>query len=99
MMQQPFKFALLCIAGCLALVFILYAFADKPNSNKNGFTRRIPPVTAVLRNSLVLKYPAYYIAGYSNRHIYLGNYSASLHLLAVKPDPQIFYNQLTSNKG
>jgi hypothetical protein len=88
MMQKPFKFALLCIAGCLALVLILYAFADKPNSNKNGFTRRIPPVTAVLRNSLVLKYPAYYIAGYSNQHIYLGNYSASLHLLAVNQNLQ-----------
>lgn len=83
MTQKPFQFAALCIVACLAVVLILYAFADKPNDNKNGFTRRIPAVTAVWKNSLTLKYPAYYIAGYANQHIYLGNYSASLHLLAI----------------
>jgi hypothetical protein len=83
MMQKPFQFAALCIAVCLILVFILYAFADKPNDNKNGFIRRIPAVRAVRLHSLPLPFPAYYIAGYSDQHIYLGNYSASLHLLAV----------------
>lgn len=82
-MQKPFRFAMLCIVACLTLVLILYAFADKPNDKKNGFTRTVPSVAAVLKNSLVLKYPAYYIAGYASQHIYLGNYSASLHLLAV----------------
>lgn len=82
-MQKPFRFAVLCIATCLVLVLILYAFADKPNDHKNGFTRRMPAVDAIWKNSLALKYPAYYIAGYDSQHIYLGNYSASLHLLAV----------------
>jgi hypothetical protein len=83
MMQKPFKFAMLCLVACFALVLILYAFAEKPNDNKNGFIRKVPSVAAVLQHSLVLEYPAYYIAGYANQHIYLGNYSASLHLLAV----------------
>lgn len=87
-MQKPFQFAMLCVVGCLALVLILYAFADKPNDHKNGFTRRVPAVTAVFQHSLTLKYPAYYIAGYTNQHIYLGNYSASLHLLAVNQNLQ-----------
>lgn len=82
-MQKPFRFAVLCIATCLVLVLILYAFADKPNDHKNGFTRRMPAVDAIWKNSLILKYPAYYIAGYDSQHIYLGNYSASLHLLAI----------------
>jgi len=82
-MQQPFRFAALCVAACLVLVLILYAFADKPNDYKNGFNRKLQPQIAVLENSLELKYPAYYIAGYTNQHIYLGNYSASLHLLSI----------------
>ena len=83
MLQKPFQFAAICIATCLVLVLVLYVFADKPNDNKNGFTRKVPPVAAVLKQSLLLKYPAYYIAGYASQHIYLGNYSASSHLLTV----------------
>ncbi|HEU4554277.1 MAG TPA: hypothetical protein VFS25_15635 [Chitinophaga sp.] len=82
MMQPPFRFAAFCVAACLALVLILYAFADKPNDQRNGFNRK-PLPQAALQHSLELKYPAYYIAGYAGQHIYLGNYSASLHLLAV----------------
>ncbi|SEW52862.1 hypothetical protein [Chitinophaga arvensicola] len=82
-MQHPFRFAAGCIAACLVLVLILYAFADKPNDQKNGFNRTLLPQTAILSNSLELPYPAYYIAGYTDQHIYLGNFSASLHLLAV----------------
>lgn len=81
--MQPFRFAALCVVACLILVLILYAFADKPNSQRNGFTRNIRPRAATLKNTLELKYPAYYIAGHAGQHIYLGNYSASLHLMAV----------------
>jgi hypothetical protein len=81
--MQPFRFAALCVAACIVLVLILYAFAEKPNEKKNGFTRRVLPHAATLKNSLELKYPAYYIAGHSEEQIYLGNYSASLHLLRV----------------
>ncbi|TWV91986.1 hypothetical protein [Chitinophaga pinensis] len=83
MMQKPFHFAAACTAACLLLVLILYAFADKPNERKNGFSRSIPAVKAVLERTLELKYPAYYIAGATDQHLYLGNYSASLHLLTV----------------
>ena len=87
-MQQPFRFAALCVVVCVALVLILYAFADKPNAEKNGFNRKLLPQAAVQKHSLELKYPAYYIAGYADQHIYLGNYSASLHLLAVNQNLQ-----------
>ncbi len=83
-MQKPFRFAAFCVVACLSFVLILYAFADKPNDRKNDFNRNQPQI-AVLENSLQLEYPAYYIAGYANQHIYLGNYTASLHLLAVNP--------------
>lgn len=82
-MQHPFRFAALCVVACLALVLILYAFAEKPNSHRNGFIRKLPANPVTLRSSLDLKYPAYYFAGYTDEHIYFGNYSASLHLLAV----------------
>jgi len=82
-MLHPFRFAAFCIAACLVLVLILYVFADKPNDQKNGFNRHLPSHTATLHQSLELGYPAYYIAGFAGEHIYLGNYSASLHLLAV----------------
>jgi len=83
MLQHPFRFAALCVAACLALVLVLYAFADKPNSHKNGFNRKLPAHTAVLKSTLELKYPAYYFAGAAERQLYLGNYSASQHLLTV----------------
>lgn len=83
MLQKPFQFAALCVVSCLVLVLLLYAFARKPNDHKNGFTRRIPAAPAVMTASLALKYPAYYIAGSTDQHLYLGNYSASLHLLTV----------------
>lgn len=82
-MQQPFKFAAFCIVACLMLVLGLYVFADKPNEQKNGFTRKLQPHTAILTHSLELRSPAYYIAGCTDQHLYLGNYSAALHLLAV----------------
>ena len=83
MMQKPFHFAAVCSAACLLLVLILYAFADKPNERKNGFSRRMPAANAVLLHTLELKYPAYYIAGATDQQLYLANYSASLHLLTV----------------
>jgi len=83
MMQKPFHFAAVCTAACLLLVLILYAFADKPNESKNGFSRKMPAVNAVLQHTLELKYPAYYIAGATAQQLYLANYSASLHLLTV----------------
>lgn len=82
-MQRPFRFAAFCIVACLMLVLILYVFADKPNDQKNGFNRKLLPQVATLIGSLELSSPAYYIAGDADQHIYLGNYSASLHLLAV----------------
>src|ERR1044072_5554474 len=82
-MMHPFRFAALCVAACIVLVLILYAFADKPNDKKNGFTRKVLPQAVTLKSSLELKYPAYYIAGHTGEHIYLGNYSASLHVLTV----------------
>lgn len=82
-MMQPFRFAALCVAACIVLVLILYAFAEKPNDKKNGFSRKVLPQAATLESSLELKYPAYYIAGHSSEHIYLANYSASLHLLSA----------------
>ncbi|HEY1164830.1 MAG TPA: hypothetical protein VGE90_06670 [Chitinophaga sp.] len=87
-MMQPFRFAALCVVACIVLVLILYAFADKPNDKKNGFTRKVLPQAATLKSSLELKYPAYYIAGHTGEHIYLGNYSASLHVLAVDQNLQ-----------
>ncbi|KAA2239612.1 hypothetical protein F0L74_25815 [Chitinophaga agrisoli] len=90
MMQKPLRFAALCVLASLSLILALYAFSDKPNDRKNGFNRN-QPQTAVLQHTLELVYPAYYIAGYTSEHIYLGNYSASLHLLSVDQhlkDPQ-----------
>ncbi|RYG04871.1 MAG: hypothetical protein EOO02_05105 [Chitinophagaceae bacterium] len=82
-MSAPFKFAIACTAVCIILIFSLYVFADKPNTHKNGFLRNLPENRVRPGTTLSLKYPAYYIAGSGKEKIYLGNYSASLHLLTV----------------
>ncbi|SIO53592.1 hypothetical protein [Chitinophaga niabensis] len=80
------KFVIICIATCGGLVLILYAFMPRPNSIKNGFVRNIIPAKAKLEKVLDTKYTAYYFAGNTDHHIYLGNYSSAMHILVVNSD-------------
>ncbi|WP_243230530.1 hypothetical protein [Flavobacterium pectinovorum] len=52
---------------------------------KNPFIRRYPQHPITLINSIDLKFNSYYIAGYTRNKLYLGNYTAPLHMIAIGP--------------
>lgn len=80
--SKLFKILGICTGVCTLLVFLLYAIAEKPNSRKNGFSRKSIR-KAVLERAIDLKYPGYYFAGISGQTIYLGHPTAPLHLLQL----------------
>lgn len=72
-----------CISSILAILWGLYASSSLSKEVYRGqFSRAFrlePPLSDA--NILDLKYEHYYIAGYTNSHIFLGNYNAPLHIL------------------
>jgi hypothetical protein len=77
------RFVIICFAVCVGSILILYAIADKPNRVKNGFIRNVRTGVAFVDKSIDVKYANYYIAGITEREIFLGNFQAPLHLLRV----------------
>lgn len=67
------KFVSICFIGCGAVMFFLYATMGHPNSMKNGFNRRLPVHKLQAGTVIDLKEEGYYIAGHSEKQIYLGN--------------------------
>jgi hypothetical protein len=70
-----------CVCVSITIVGVLYAFSIDKSNHHNGFTRLIQRKVAIDFKILDLKYDSYYIAGITADHIYLGNSTASLHLL------------------
>ncbi|MFY0252896.1 hypothetical protein ACDQ55_02975 [Chitinophaga sp. 30R24] len=83
MNHHPFRFAAICIVACTIIVLILYAFADKPNEKLNGFKRIIRHEALIPEKSINVQYSGYYFAGSTDRYVYLGNYTAALHMLRI----------------
>lgn len=87
MTKTKLAFLLACVLFMLAIVLVLYMVShNKHYFSKNGFTRVFSSKTPVEFKSINLKYPDYYIAGYTDSHIYLGNYQTPLHILQVNYD-------------
>lgn len=64
------------------LVIVLFLSSEDIIHNKNPFIRRYPQNTLEAVHSVDLKFNSYYFAGFFNKRIYLGNYTAPLHLLS-----------------
>ena len=67
----------------IGLVSLLFISSEKRIHKENPFIRRYPHHPATKTHKLDLGYNSYYIAGMDKDKIYLGNYTAPLHLLEV----------------
>lgn len=68
---------------CGSLVWLLFQSSDYIINSENPFIRRFPTRPIQYVNQMDLKYNSYYIAGYGKGKIYLGNYTAPLHILEI----------------
>lgn len=64
-------------------MWLVYQSSDYIISKENPFIRRFPTRPVAYHKQLDLGYNSYYIAGYENGLLYLGNYTAPLHVLVV----------------
>jgi hypothetical protein len=83
-------------------VVILFLTSFDFSRQKNDFVRLFAPRPLMPEDTVDLKYNSYYVAGSSGHNIYLANYTALLHLLAVntmKGDTQHITLSLKLPKG
>lgn len=72
-----------CALVSAGIVIILFAFSEDIVHRNNGFIRRYPHHSVIIRDTINLKYNSYYFAGYENDIIYLGNTTAPLYVMRV----------------
>lgn len=65
------------------IIVILFYFSEEAIHRNNSFVRRYPhhPITSI--KGIPLNYNSYYMAGFANGKIYLGNSTAPLRLLSI----------------
>lgn len=75
----------LSVLGFLSFTFVvvLFLFSEHEVHRNNAFVRRYPHHPITKKYDLSLKYNSYYLAGYENEKLYLGNTTAPLHLLEI----------------
>lgn len=75
------------VVGCFVLsmgvVVMLFALSKDMRRQPGSFLREFPPHPVMEGDTLNIKYNSYYIAGGTPHTVYLGNYTAPLHLLVV----------------
>ena len=83
-MRRKAYFKLL-VVGILSATFVVGVFLLSENEvhRNNAFVRRYPQYPVLNKYNLPIKFNSYYIAGYENGKLYLGNTTAPLHLLEV----------------
>lgn len=79
------RFFRLTVIGFLSalLVVVLFLLSEHEVHRNNAFVRRYPHHPIIKKYDLPLKYNSYYIAGYKNELLYLGNTTAPKHLLEI----------------
>jgi len=75
----------LLVVGILsaAFVVILFLLSENEVHRNNAFVRRYPQYPVLNKYDLPIKFDSYYMVGYDNGKLYLGNTTAPLHLLEV----------------
>lgn len=76
------KLLLLCSLS-MGAVYILFLSSEEIMEHKNPFIRRYPHHPVTLIQTVDLKYNSYYLAGYGNGRLYLGNSTVPLSLLII----------------
>jgi hypothetical protein len=73
----------ICLTTSIALVVILFGLSKNMVNTGYSFLRQFPPHPIKAGDTLDLEFDSYYIAGGTPYHFYLGNTTASLHLLLL----------------
>ncbi|MBB6681369.1 DoxX family protein [Aequorivita sp. 609] len=77
--KKLFLLASLCVLG-IGIVTMLFVFSEKKMQRNNAFQRRYIPDVLEYYRDYELGTNNYYISGFKNNIIYLGNYQAPLYL-------------------
>lgn len=72
-----------CFIGSIGVVVLLVAASKDLRQQPGSFLRVFPPHPALEGDVYALGYNSYYIAGSTPDHVYLGNYTAPLHVLVI----------------
>ncbi|MGV8815781.1 MAG: MauE/DoxX family redox-associated membrane protein [Gelidibacter sp.] len=67
----------------VAIVCLIFLSSEKQNKRNNAFIRRYMPHPIEQIGTLTLKSNSYYIAGMSEKKMYLGNYNAPLYMTTI----------------
>lgn len=73
---------ILTLSG-IGLVTALFVLSEEQIHRNNSFIRRYPQHPVTREKSFDLKFNSYYLAGVTKDSIYLGNFTAPLHLLSI----------------
>jgi len=71
------------IVGSIMIVFALFLSSENIIHHNNPFIRTYPNHPAEFSNTIDLKHHSYYIAGFANNRIYLGNYQYPMYVLSL----------------
>lgn len=74
---------LITFVTSIVLIIVLYLLSEHEVHRNNGLVRRLPHHPAKSIRGLNIKLNSYYIAGFDQGRVYLGNVSAPLNLLSV----------------
>ncbi len=75
----------LVLAG-MVVTGVLIGGAQRYKKLPGSFVREFPPHLVIETDTVMLKYNSYYIAGMSGQTLYLGNYTAPLHVMRVNQE-------------
>ncbi|MEJ0055984.1 MAG: hypothetical protein WDN75_10200 [Bacteroidota bacterium] len=75
-----------CFIGSVTVVLILFLLSGELRDKRNSFLRQFPPRPVLEGDTLSLKFNSFYLAGLTPHTVYLGNYTAPLHMLVVNLD-------------
>ncbi|MBZ4040935.1 MULTISPECIES: MauE/DoxX family redox-associated membrane protein [Flavobacterium] len=64
-------------------VVILFLSSENIMHNENPFIRRFPPHPAEFSNAIDLKFNSFYFAGFSNKRLYLGNFTTPSKIISL----------------
>jgi hypothetical protein len=77
-----FYLSITILIGIAALLVLNYT-SEAVMQKQNPFLRSFPPHVVEYVKQIDLKFNSYYFAGYDNGILYLGNYTAPLHVIAI----------------
>lgn len=77
------KLAVGIMTCSILIVLILFLSSENIIHHNNPFIRRYPNHPAEFSNTIDLKHHSYYIAGFANNRIYLGNYQYPMYVLSL----------------